>query len=397
MMDGDGRSSEPVTPGEPGSGRPPIEPGPSRPPVKPDSGRTPVVGILVLVAVLLVALGVVAWKAGWLAGLSPFSRSSAPIETSIEPTASSGDLLPAETFSWRYDNRNWELTMQIPEYLYLYYTRMERAPVEDYSIYVTHPKDDQDVTGPLAAELKDLAVRQGYSAEETVNFTASFVQNLRYRLEDEEYPNYPVETLVDKAGDCEDTAILAAALLDAMGYDTVLIRFTSAVEGEAGHMAVGVAVTGVSGGSSYRYDGRTYYYLETTSTSWELGEMPPDVSSKFHGTSDGIYELIPVAALRFSGSLEYRVESRWFSDSKVNISVTVTNWGTAAANDFYLMAYFEGLESDAKLSTTYDLAAGYQISNVAVEGIVMPSGPGTLCVELWLGGQVVEDWTADLS
>ena len=373
------------------------EPGYGRPPVKPDSSRTPVLGIVVLVAALLVALGVVAWKAGWLAGLSPFSGSSAPIETSIEPTASSGNLLPAQTFRWRYDSRDWELTMQIPEYLYLYYTRMERAPVEDYSIYVSHPKDDQDVTGPLAAELKNLAVRQGYSAEETVNFTASFVQNLRYRLEDEEYPNYPVETLVDKAGDCEDTAILAAALLDAMGYDAVLIRFTSAVEGEAGHMAVGVAVTGVSGGSSYRYDGRTYYYLETTSTSWELGEMPPDVSSKFQGTSDGIYETIPVAALRFSGSLEYRVESRWFSDSRVNISVTVTNWGTAAANDFYLMAYFEGLEGDAKLSTTYDLAAGYQISNVAVEGIVMPSGPGTLCVELWLGGQVVEDWTAELS
>jgi hypothetical protein len=397
MMDEYGRSSEPVPPAEPDSGRPPIEPGPSRPPVKPDSGRTPVVGILVLVAVLLVALGAVAWKAGWLAGLSPFSRSSAPIETSIEPTASSGDLLPARTFSWRYDNRDWELTMQIPEYLYLYYTRMERAPVEDYSIYVTHPKDDQEVTGPLAAELKDLAVRQGYSAEETVNFTASFVQNLRYRLEDEEYPNYPVETLVDKAGDCEDTAILAAALLDAMGYDTVLIRFTSAVEGEAGHMAVGVAVTGVSGGSSYRYDGRTYYYLETTSTSWELGEMPPDVTSKFHGTSDGIYEMTPVAALRFSGSLEYRVESRWFSDSKVNISVTVTNWGTAAANDFYLMAYFKGYESGAKLSSTCDLASGYKISNVAVEGIVMPSGSGTLCVELWLDGQVVEDWTAELS
>ena len=79
----------------------------------------------------------------------------------------------------------------------------------------------------------------------------------------------------------------------------------------------------------------------------------------------------------------------------MNISVTVTNWGTATANDFYLMAYFEGRESDAKSSTTYDLADGYQISDVAAEGIVMPSGRGTLCVELWLGGQVVEDWTAE--
>ena len=33
--------------------------------------------------------------------------------------------------------------MQIPESLYLYYSKMERAPVEDYSIYVTHPLDDR--------------------------------------------------------------------------------------------------------------------------------------------------------------------------------------------------------------------------------------------------------------
>ncbi len=397
-------------PGPPAGPQPPVgeqPPGPllrpqapygGSPPVEPDSGRPPWLGILVVVAGLLVVLGVVAWKSGWLAGLSPFSRSSAPIETSIEPTASSGELLPAETFRWRYDNRDWELTMQIPEYLYLYYSRMERAPIEDYSVYVTHPKDDAEVTGPLAAELKKLATRQGYDAQETVNFTASFVQSLRYRTEEGEYPNYPAETLVDKAGDCEDTAILAAALLDPMGYDTVLIRFTSPVEGDAGHMAVGVSVTGVvSGGYSYKFEGGTYYYLETTSASWKLGQMPPDVLSKFHGTSDGIYALAPIAALRFSGSLEYRVQSRWLSETKVNVTVAVTNWGTASASDFYLKAYFKGHEIDAKQSATYDLAAGYKISNVAVEGIARPSGSATLCVELWHGGQVVEDWTADIA
>lgn len=345
---------------------------------------------------LLVGLGVVAWKAGWLDGLSPFEQSSAPIETSIEPTASSGDLLPAETFRWRYDNQDFELTMQIPEALYLYYTRMERAPVEDYSIYVSHPKDDGPVTGPLAAKLQELASARRYDARETVNFTASFVQNLTYREETGEYPNYPVETLVDRGGDCEDTAILAAALLDAMGYDAVLIRFTSPVETEAGHMAVGVAVPGVSGGYSYRFEGETYYYLETTST-WDLGEIPPDVLSKFNGASDGIYALAPAPALRFSGSLEYGVESRWFGDPRVSLSVTVTNWGTAGASDFYLRAYFEGHQDGARLSPTYDLLAGYRISNVAVADIAMPSAPATLHVELWQGGRVVDNWTTDLS
>ena len=48
-----------------------------------------------------------------------------------------------------------------------------------------------------------------------------------------EYPKYPIETLFDKAGDCEDTSILLTTLLKANNYDTVLIEMP-------GHMATGV-------------------------------------------------------------------------------------------------------------------------------------------------------------
>ena len=224
-----------------------------------------------------------------------------------------------------------------------------------------------------------------------MNFAASFVQNLKYETEREEYPNYPVETLVDKGGDCEDTAILTAALLQAMGYDAVLIRFSPPKEGDAGHMAVGVAVTGVSGGRSYSYDGQTYYYLETTS-SWPVGEIPPDILSKYKGKSDGIYKLVPAPALRFT-DFAWSVERRWFSDTTVDLKVTVTNWGTADADAFYVRAYFEGHESAAKSSATYDLAYGHQISGVATKGIVLPSGGGTLRVELFQDGVKVDDWS----
>ena len=77
----------------------------------------------------------------------------------------------------------------------------------------------------------------------------------------------------------------------------------------------------------------------------------------------------------------------------MNLSVTVTNWGTADANAFYVRAYFEGHESAAKLSATYDLAYGHQISGVATKGIVLPSGGGTLRVELLQDGEIVDDWS----
>jgi len=361
--------------------------------VKPHSAWPIVVGVIFLVVSLLAVLGVLAWKLGWLSDLNPFSGSSTPIEISIEPTASSDDTLQ-RSYEWSYDGRDWKLTMQIPEYLYLYYSQMERAPVEDYSIYVTHPKDDEEVTGLLAAELTKLAVQRGYDPEETVNFAASFVQSpesVRYRLEDEEYPNYPVETLVDKGGDCEDKAILTAALLQAMDYDAVLIRFASPIEGEAGHMAVGVAVAGVSGGYSYPYGGKTYYYLETTSP-WPVGDIPPEILSSYGGMADGIYELVPAPALRFT-DFTWSVERRWFSDTTVDLKVTVTNWGTADADAFYVRAFFEGYESDAKSSATYDLACGYQISGVLAEGIALPPGGGVLRVELYQSGKIVDDWS----
>ncbi len=79
----------------------------------------------------------------------------------------------------------------------------------------------------------------------------------------------------------------------------------------------------------------------------------------------------------------------------MDISVTVTNWGTANADDFYVTAYFEGRESDAKSSATYDLAYGHRISGVVTKGIAKPSGGGTLQVGLWLDGEVVDDWTVE--
>jgi hypothetical protein len=337
----------------------------------------------------LAVSGVFAWKLGWLSALNPFSRWATPVEISIEPTASSGDTL-SRSYQWSYDGHPWNLTMPIPEYLYIYYSKMDRAPVEDYSIYVTHPLDD-NFTASIATELKKQASGRYYDDEETVNFAASFVQNLKYETEAGEYPKYPVETLFDKGGDCEDTAILTAALLQSMGYDAVLLRFSPVEEGDAGHMAVGVAVTGVSGGRSYSYDGQTYYYLETTSP-WPVGEVPPEILSKYKGRTDGIYKLVPAPALRFT-DFAWSVERRWFSDTTVDLKVTVTNWGTADADAFYVRAFFEGYESGAKSSATYDLVYGHQISGVATKGIVLPSGGGTLRVELFQGGVKVDDWS----
>jgi hypothetical protein len=80
----------------------------------------------------------------------------------------------------------------------------------------------------LAAKLKEAASQEGYSEFETIEFAASFVQSLDYVTDEvstgyDEYPRYPLETLIDNGGDCEDTSILLASIIDKMGYGVVLI------------------------------------------------------------------------------------------------------------------------------------------------------------------------------
>jgi len=62
------------------------------------------------------------------------------------------------------------------------------------------------------------------TSRETIDFVGSFVQQLPYTSDRvttpyDEYPRFPLETLYEKGGDCEDTAILAATILKEMGYD----------------------------------------------------------------------------------------------------------------------------------------------------------------------------------
>jgi len=154
------------------------------------------------------------------------------------------------------------------------------------------------------------------------------VQSLPYTSDNEttgydEYPRYPIETLVDNGGDCEDTAILAAALIDAMGYGVVLLRFPT-------HMAVGVKGSDSLYGTYWTYQDQRYYYLETTGANWEIGELPPT----YKGMSAQIFPMTPVAILTHN----------WESSVKGNyleLKVTVNNVGSAIAENVYIYSGFD--------------------------------------------------------
>ena len=92
-----------------------------------------------------------------------------------------------------------------------------------------------------------------------------------------EYPRYPIETLVDQTGDCEDTSALLISLVEILGFDASIILIPEAWDGY-GHAAVGINVTGAEGVHYILNEGKSneisYYYAETTAPGWRLGEMP---------------------------------------------------------------------------------------------------------------------------
>lgn len=127
---------------------------------------------------------------------------------------------------------------------------------------------DRIVIRELAGQLMDSAV----SDYGKVKMALTFVQSLPYELDkkskgEEEYVRYPIETLCDKRGDCEDKTILLAAILQEMGLDFVFLLPTD-------HMALGVCCDSVVARQYFMYDDKVYYYLESTAPGWKVGEIP---------------------------------------------------------------------------------------------------------------------------
>jgi len=189
-----------------------------------------------------------------------------------------------KTYNWKYDNKDWEISISIPTKTYENYLALleDRTPLtaDARARFVT---SEEKVIKDLAAELKSLANNQNYNSKETVNFILSFVQdqgNIKYLEDNEtkgcnEYWRYPVETLVDQTGDCEDTTVLFASIIDELEYDVVLLLYIWDQDGEdLGHLAGGVHLSGSNGHYVKDSNGKKYYYCETTASDFKIGELP---------------------------------------------------------------------------------------------------------------------------
>jgi transglutaminase-like putative cysteine protease len=244
----------------PGEAWTPVPPPPATLPRRRSSTGALVIIVVILVAIFLI---IVAMFPSWTEG--------------------GGDAvgtLPGDpTFKWSYHGTTYRMDINISKALYQQYhsdstPRYATDDVEAVQLADQYVTPGEDLIEEIAHRLGDATV--GYSDVERANFVLSFVQTIEYVTDEDsvqqvEYWRYPVETLYDHEGDCEDKSFLYASLMEALGYDAVILIFSD-------HAAAGISINEAKG-SYYSLSGTKYYYCETTGTGWEIGDMPDEYDS----------------------------------------------------------------------------------------------------------------------
>ena len=190
-------------------------------------------------------------------------------------------------YEWWYQWRKWTYIDEVLKETYQSFAGMERERF-DYTTYITNTADDAWIM-QLAETFSQMVAGAGWAEDKTVPLMLSFVQSIPYTVDletkgEEEYPRYSIETIVDGGGDCEDTSILFASLVRALGYSVALLYFE-----EDRHMAVGLEITQATidnwqEGYDLTYyeaeNGTFYAFCETTSTGWGIGQKPDELKGE---------------------------------------------------------------------------------------------------------------------
>ncbi|MCQ2303595.1 MAG: hypothetical protein MJZ97_01195 [Bacteroidales bacterium] len=253
------------------------------------------------------------------------------------------------THSWKYKNDSWSCNLYVSRDLYEHY-RLQCIHKSDNFAGFTLSDYDRECLRDLVKNFREAGQKSGYSDYDNVYNVVAFVQSLDYVTDlkskgEKEYVRYPVETLVDGVGDCEDTSILMAAILREMGYGVVLLSLPN-------HLALGVKGDNTIEGSYYLYDNERYYYLETTDKGWKLGDVPKRYANSTAKVLPLVYAPKVVLRSYELHSVDYDEHSVVF---KIDCKVDNEGPGTASGLFLHVIAYRKGWQNDVLAEQFFDL------------------------------------------
>ncbi len=126
----------------------------------------------------------------------------------------------------------------------------------------------------IAEGFNEVFKNENMSDQDRLLFVVSFVQNIKY-----DRPGgtldllSPLATLAKMFGDCDTKAILLYVLLERMGIDCAMMWSQ-----KYKHAMLGVKIS--TSGNYKTFNGKKYYFLETTHPGWAIGDLPPDFKNK---------------------------------------------------------------------------------------------------------------------
>lgn len=238
--------------------------------------------IMLIVVTAILAVFIVYYVRGYKAAISGEGADIMFGEDNRVPnyTETKVDLQPV---NYSFVSYNGMMTFNTTKYydknVYLYYRTLDRYyEGKNYGNYVLD-EHNLEAVSQVVGILRECKIQAGYSDYEMVMEAINFVQkNIEYKSDMEtmgvmEYPRYPIETLFDGCGDCEDTSVLLAAIIKEMDYGVILLAYDD-------HMAVGIKGGDGLFGTYYEYEGEKYFYVETTAYGWTIGDVPAEYMNK---------------------------------------------------------------------------------------------------------------------
>ncbi len=223
-------------------------------------------------------------------------------------------------YKWSVGDKNFEVSLKIPKE---YYNGVETSTIDRNGTvssdrYITPGPDGKDI---IVFGVKDYIVVDQYVKEladaltvlwakeyhddnkdmiDVAQFYAYFCQTAIDYADDNtkgqnEYWKYPIETLVDGKGDCEDTSILLAALIQASGFE----KYSGAggIFLLPGHAMAAIDVEALEG-EQYEISHFGFYPIETalhkgSINLYKIGQVSEDYQTAYFqiytGYSDTYY------------------------------------------------------------------------------------------------------------
>jgi len=197
------------------------------------------------------------------------------------PTVGANEKLV--NYTWKYKDKNYTLSEVLNTDLYNSYKNSPKylsypagSPPANlreafYALFLTIKEGDGSLD-KLLAGLQKMAVTEGFSESETIEFIMAFVQYIPYDTLKAQNaspdPNFFYETLYRNSGICSDKSFLGVMLLRKLGYGAELMDYPTNKHTAVGIICPTADSTAQSG----------YCYIETTNF-FPIGIVPQSLSA----------------------------------------------------------------------------------------------------------------------